>query len=73
VATAAVALALTPSEAWAKGGQWGPLEGKASSDSAFSLFTASEVNVMGVVGGLDVGRRKEEVEGIPGLPSGKLT
>jgi len=31
VATAAVALALTPSEAWAKGGQWGPLEGKASS------------------------------------------
>ena len=34
VATAAaVALALTPSEAWAKGGQWGPLEGKASSNS----------------------------------------
>ena len=35
VASAAVALAaLTPSEAWAKGGQWGPLEGKASSPSA---------------------------------------
>lgn len=35
VASAAVALAaLTPSEAWAKGGQWGPLEGKASSHSA---------------------------------------
>eukprot|EP00438_Fugacium_kawagutii_P009460 Skav202071 [mRNA] locus=scaffold1138:742174:746431:- [translate_table: standard] len=34
VASAAVALAaLTPSEAWAKGGQWGPLEGKASSHS----------------------------------------
>lgn len=42
VASAAVALAaLTPSEAWAKGGQWGPLEGKASSlvhPTAMSLF-----------------------------------
>lgn len=42
VASAAVALAaLTPSEAWAKGGQWGPLEGKASSlvhPTVMSLF-----------------------------------
>jgi hypothetical protein len=41
VASAAVALAaLTPSEAWAKGGQWGPLEGKASSHSAAVLKRA---------------------------------
>ncbi|CAK9111861.1 unnamed protein product [Durusdinium trenchii] len=31
IAAATAAAALMPSEAWAKGGQWGPLEGKASS------------------------------------------
>lgn len=34
----AVALAAAPTEAWAKGGAWGPLEGKASSPSARSLL-----------------------------------
>ena len=38
----AVALAAAPSEAWAKGGAWGPLEGKASSHST----EVKEVGVM---------------------------
>ena len=72
MATAAVALALTPSEAWAKGGQWGPLEGKASSDSAFSLHgKRSERDGGSLRAGCWV--KKGGSGGYPRIPSGKLT